>query len=85
MCRYIAEKYADQGTKLTPARGDLKAQALFDQWASVETFNWETYAVQIVTQKLFNKCIAPFSPHPDLPLLTHASINIPKLPKNYMN
>ncbi|KAJ6463179.1 glutathione S-transferase [Mycena vulgaris] len=39
ICRYLAEKYADQGTPLLPT--DLKAKALFEQAASIEcaTFN----------------------------------------------
>ncbi|RDW73590.1 hypothetical protein BP5796_07032 [Coleophoma crateriformis] len=36
ICRYIARKYAGQGTELMPSEGDLKAQALFDQACSVE-------------------------------------------------
>lgn len=35
ICKYIATKYADQGTKLFPEFGDLKAYALFEQ---VRTF-----------------------------------------------
>lgn len=31
MCRYIARKYADQGTKLMPAEGEIKAYGLFEQ------------------------------------------------------
>ncbi|KAJ6582582.1 glutathione S-transferase [Mycena vulgaris] len=39
ICRYLAEKFADQGTPLIPT--DLKGKALFEQAASVEfaTFN----------------------------------------------
>lgn len=31
ICKYIAKKYASQGTKLIPADGDLKAYGLFEQ------------------------------------------------------
>lgn len=31
IARYIATKYASQGTPLLPAAGDLKAQAIFEQ------------------------------------------------------
>lgn len=31
IARYIATKYANQGTQLLPAAGDLKAQAIFEQ------------------------------------------------------
>lgn len=34
ICRYLAEKYADQGTALLPE--GLKQKALFEQAASVE-------------------------------------------------
>jgi glutathione S-transferase len=62
ICRYIAETYADQGTKLVPARGDIKAQAIFDQWLSVESTNWDAFAYPLVNQKLFRKCAPPLSP-----------------------
>src|SRR5277367_2663757 len=35
ICRYIARKYASQGTPLIPT--ELKAEALFEQAASIET------------------------------------------------
>ncbi|KAF6754594.1 glutathione S-transferase [Ephemerocybe angulata] len=38
ICRYIAEKYAGQGTTLIPT--DLKAKGIFEQAASVEYANW---------------------------------------------
>ncbi|KAJ7254569.1 glutathione S-transferase-like protein [Mycena rebaudengoi] len=38
ICRYIAEKYADQGTPLLPT--DLKGKALFEQAASFEFANF---------------------------------------------
>ncbi len=31
ICKYIAKKYAGQGTKLIPDEGDLKAYGLFEQ------------------------------------------------------
>lgn len=31
ICKYIAKKYAGQGTKLIPEDGDLKAYGLFEQ------------------------------------------------------
>ncbi|KAF9562568.1 glutathione S-transferase [Agrocybe pediades] len=45
--RYIAEKYADQGTPLLPANGDLKKKALFEQAASNEVANFDFFASQI--------------------------------------
>ncbi|KAJ7254590.1 glutathione S-transferase, partial [Mycena rebaudengoi] len=41
ICRYIAEKYADQGTPLLPT--DLKAKALFEQAASFEAMNFHPH------------------------------------------
>jgi len=55
ICRYLAGKYADQGTKLIPDPTDLKASATFEQWASVELDNWNAFAYPIVVQKYFNK------------------------------
>ena len=48
--RYIATKYADQGTPLIPT--DPKARALFEQAASIETSNFDPYASGIFFQKL---------------------------------
>ncbi|KAF8645507.1 hypothetical protein AX16_007792 [Volvariella volvacea WC 439] len=51
ICRYIAEKYADQGTSLIPK--DLKARALFEQAASIEAFDFDPYASNMVMEKIF--------------------------------
>ncbi|KAF8881360.1 glutathione S-transferase [Infundibulicybe gibba] len=40
ICRYIAIKYAGQGTPLIPPVDDIKATALFEQAASVEAFTY---------------------------------------------
>ncbi|KAJ7936146.1 glutathione S-transferase-like protein [Mycena leptocephala] len=46
ICRYLAEKYADQGTpNLIPT--ELKAKALFEQAASIEYANFNPYAFTI--------------------------------------
>jgi glutathione S-transferase len=37
ICKYIAKKYASQGTKLIPAEDDLKGYALFEQVSPSET------------------------------------------------
>jgi len=44
ICRYLATKYADQGTKLIPNASDIKATALFEQAASIETANFDVFA-----------------------------------------
>lgn len=56
ICRYLALKYFKEGGQnLTPNPKDLKATALFEQWASVELTNYDTYATVLVGQKLFGK------------------------------
>ncbi|KAJ7134040.1 glutathione S-transferase [Mycena crocata] len=51
ICRYLAEKYPDQGTrKLVPT--DLKAKALFEQGASIEFANFHPYASKIYMEGL---------------------------------
>jgi hypothetical protein len=59
LARYIATKYASQGTKLIPDPSDIKATALLEQWLSVELLDWDLYANQIVEQKLFNTFVLP--------------------------
>ncbi|TEB33481.1 glutathione S-transferase [Coprinellus micaceus] len=51
IARYIAEKYADQGTPLIPK--DLKAKSLFEQAASVEQSNFDVFAAPAVFENLF--------------------------------
>ncbi|KAH8599222.1 putative glutathion S-transferase II, GST-II [Bisporella sp. PMI_857] len=55
ICRYLAAKYHDQGTKLLPDPSDIKGWALFEQWASVEAENWNEHAFPMVNQVFFNK------------------------------
>ncbi|KAH6913539.1 glutathione S-transferase [Coprinopsis sp. MPI-PUGE-AT-0042] len=50
--RYIAEKYASQGTPLIPLT-DIKKKAIFEQAASVETANFDAHAATAVFEKLF--------------------------------
>lgn len=37
ICKYIARKYAGQGTKLMPDSDDIKAFGLFEQVSKLET------------------------------------------------
>jgi glutathione S-transferase len=53
ICYYIASKYADQGVKLLPDPTDLKGNATFQKWASVEKDNWDNYASPIAFEKIF--------------------------------
>jgi len=48
ICRYLAEKYADQGTSLLPT--ELKAKALFEQAASIEYSNFHPHAFVIYAE-----------------------------------
>jgi glutathione S-transferase len=61
ICRYLASKYSSQGTKLIPDASDVKARALFEQWAYVELQNYDKYAEPIVDQKVFVPYV-PVSP-----------------------
>ncbi|GLB40979.1 putative glutathione S-transferase [Lyophyllum shimeji] len=56
ICRYIAAKYADQGTKLLPT--GLKQNALLEQAASIEQSNFEPSAYGAVFEKLFKPLLA---------------------------
>ncbi|KAJ7476735.1 glutathione S-transferase, partial [Mycena latifolia] len=51
ICRYLAEKYSDQGTPLVPT--DLRSQALFEQAASVEHSNFQPHALAIYVEGLW--------------------------------
>ncbi|KAG6843434.1 hypothetical protein H0H93_001051, partial [Arthromyces matolae] len=53
ICRYIATKYADQGTKLIPT--EPKANALFEQAASIEQSNFDAFAAPAVYENVFKK------------------------------
>ncbi|EEB98364.1 hypothetical protein MPER_02138, partial [Moniliophthora perniciosa FA553] len=55
ICRYLSAKYADKGPKLTPDVSDLKAYALYEQAASVESFSFDTFASNAVYENVFKK------------------------------
>ncbi|KAH6698491.1 putative glutathion S-transferase II, GST-II [Leptodontidium sp. MPI-SDFR-AT-0119] len=55
ICRYLATKYNGQSKDLIPDCKDLKATALFDQWASVELTDFDAFASELVAQNLFYK------------------------------
>ncbi|OBZ69076.1 hypothetical protein A0H81_10880 [Grifola frondosa] len=50
--RYIATKYAAQGEKILPDPSDLKATALFEQAASIETSNFDPFASSVAYEKV---------------------------------
>ncbi|KAJ7258168.1 glutathione S-transferase [Mycena rebaudengoi] len=51
ICRYISEKYANQGTKLVPT--DLKGKAIFEQAASNEYSNFDPFCYRAVFEAVF--------------------------------
>ncbi|RDL39777.1 putative glutathione S-transferase [Venustampulla echinocandica] len=53
ICKYIAKKYAGQGTKLIPEDGDLKGYALFEQACSIEQCYFTPPAEAIAFEKVF--------------------------------
>jgi len=53
ICRYIAVKYANQGTQLYPE--DLKKRALIEQAASIEGSNWDPHTSGIAWEKVFKQ------------------------------
>ncbi|KAJ7083464.1 hypothetical protein C8R44DRAFT_753480 [Mycena epipterygia] len=60
ICRYLAEKYAEQGTpELIPT--ELKAKALFEQAASVEFANFEPLARGVYMQRIAKMCLIFFT------------------------
>ncbi|KAJ7067551.1 thioredoxin-like protein [Mycena amicta] len=50
ICRYIAEKYPDQGTKLIPT--EAKAKAIFEQGASIELTDFDPLAYSAAAEML---------------------------------
>ncbi|EKM79090.1 hypothetical protein AGABI1DRAFT_40420 [Agaricus bisporus var. burnettii JB137-S8] len=54
IARYIATKYANQGTKLIPTE-DMKQRALFDQATFSESANFNDYAFQLYAEVFIKK------------------------------
>jgi len=57
IARYIATKYASQGTPLLPLENNVQSLALVDQAASVELANFDPYASGLVHEKVFKQCV----------------------------
>ncbi|KAK2593568.1 hypothetical protein QQS21_008743 [Conoideocrella luteorostrata] len=53
ICKYIATRYASQGTNLIPEGGDVKKYALFEQACSIEQNYFNPPAEGIVAEKIF--------------------------------
>ena len=56
IARYLATKYANQGTPLIPT--ELKAYARFEQAAAIETANFSPYAGGIAHEKFIKKYVS---------------------------
>ncbi|KAK7434764.1 hypothetical protein VKT23_020042 [Stygiomarasmius scandens] len=54
ICRYLEAKWSNKGSKLVPSPSDLKAYALYEQAASIETSNFDPFASKAVSQAIFN-------------------------------
>ncbi len=59
--RYLEEKYPNQGTKLIPT--EIKAHALFEQAASVETSNFDAFASYAIGEVIFKPWVFPIMDH----------------------
>ncbi|KAG6884276.1 hypothetical protein C0993_012558 [Termitomyces sp. T159_Od127] len=51
ICRYLEDKFQNQGPQLIPT--DLKKKAIFEQAASVEVTYFDTFAKKAVDEKIF--------------------------------
>lgn len=59
ICRYIAEKFCDQGTPdLLPCK-TLKSRALFEQAASIEVTGFDQFASNIEVEVLVKPYVQP--------------------------
>ena len=57
ICRYVAEKYGNQGTpNLLPTK-DLRSRAMFEQAASIETSDFDMFASKAVFEMIFKPCV----------------------------
>ncbi|KAJ4470447.1 glutathione S-transferase III [Lentinula aciculospora] len=53
ICRYIAEKYADQGTQLIPPPTELEERGLFEQGLALEAGTVDPCVLAALNEKLF--------------------------------
>jgi len=51
IARYIIKKYSNQGPQLIPT--EPQAEALFEQAASIEVFNFTSFVAPIVAERVF--------------------------------
>ena len=53
IAKYIASRYHKQGTPLVPDPSDIKATALYEQAASIELSNFNTFARVVVWERFY--------------------------------
>jgi len=53
--QYINERFTGKGTELVPDANTAKGRALFQQWQSVETANYNTDLTTIIANRVWNK------------------------------
>jgi glutathione S-transferase len=58
IARYLIKKYPTHGAQLIPS--DPKSEALFEQAASIEAFNFTTFVTPIVVEKVFKPWVVLF-------------------------
>jgi len=64
IARYIAAKYAGQGTQLLPPAGDLQKLAKFEQAASMELTQFEPSSSGVLLENVFKKYLGLGDPDP---------------------
>jgi glutathione S-transferase len=55
ICRYLESKYKGQGATLMPSPSDIKATAVFEQWASAELTHFDAMISSIYYQTTIRK------------------------------
>lgn len=60
--KYLCTKYPEKASKLTVDPSDARAFAIYEQLLSVEVTTFDPAAKDLVSEKLFKKCVNP-QPH----------------------
>ncbi|KAH9942866.1 glutathione transferase [Amylocystis lapponica] len=55
IARYVATKYAGQGTRVVPDPADVRATARFEQASSIELSDFDPYVSSLAWEKVFKK------------------------------
>ncbi|KAM0949794.1 putative glutathione transferase [Dioscorea sansibarensis] len=75
ICRYIADKFAEQGNKHLLGAGGLE-RASIEQWLQSEAQSFDPVASQLVFQLAF---ALPMGLHPDTDLINHCETKLNKI------